>query len=249
MIDPVRFGWLGESRRIELHALLVREVSEWSREWWMAHSAAAIDVYPLDEWASVEESPATWRVGAGTLQLIPHKGEAALGSHLAAHLEDDASALAARVGGRSLADLASRLGRRAGAPVQVVTEDKNGVGAYQRLELGAYMATLSLGSYTLALAMDRAFADLLAPPKHYEKAALTSRSQAINGANVSLEVCIPLGSAQLSQLDDLRIGEVLVGDALLTAPVEVRVTGVNTVAFARLGEGESSRVITLTHSI
>lgn len=249
MIDPVRFGWLGESRRIELHALLVREVSEWSRDWWMEHSAAAIDVYPLDEWVAAEELPATWHVGEGTLQLIPHKGEAALGSHLASHVEDDTSVLAARIGRRALADLASRLGRRAGPPVQVVTEAKIGAGAYQRLELGAYMATLSLGSYTLALAIDRAFADLLAPPKNYEKAALTSRSKAINNANVSLEIRIPLGSAPLSQLDDLRVGEVLVGDALLTAPVEVWVSGANTVAFAKLGEGESSRVITLTHSI
>ncbi|WP_426271806.1 FliM/FliN family flagellar motor C-terminal domain-containing protein [Dyella kyungheensis] len=249
MIDAPRFGWLGESRRIELHALLVRDVSEWSRDWWMEHSSAAIDVYPLDAWVPAKEPPATWRLGAGTLELLSHRGEAALGSYLSAHAGDDSSLLASRIGHRALADLALRLSRRAQAPLGNLSEGESPLDACHRLELGAYMATVSLGRFTFALAMDRAVVDLLVPVKSPEKAALAPRAQAMNGVDVSLEVCIPLGSASLSQLDDLRVGEVLVGDALLSAPVEIRLVDGHSIAFATLGERDSSRAVTLTHSL
>jgi hypothetical protein len=249
MIDAPRFGWLGESRRIELHALLVRDVSEWSRDWWMEHSSAAIDVYPLDAWVPTKEPSAAWRFGAGTLQLLPHRGEAALGGYLSAHAGDDTSLLASRIGKRALADLALRLARRAQAPLSSLSEGESPVDACHRLELGAYMATVTLGKFTFALAIDRAVADLLAPAKNPGKTSLAPRAQAMNGLDVSLEVCIPLGTASLSQLDDLRVGEVLVGDALLSAPVEIRIVEGHAVAFATLGERDSSRAVTLTHSL
>jgi hypothetical protein len=249
MMDALRFGWLGESRRIELHALLVRDVSEWSRDWWMEHSSAAIDVYPLDAWAPTKEPSATWRLGAGTLQLVSPRGEAALGGYLSGHAGDDTSLLASRIGNRALADLALRLARRAQAPLGSLAEGESPPDACHRLELGAYMATLSLGRFTFALAMDRAVADLLVPAKSAEKASLAPRAQAMNGLDVSLEACIPLGTASLSQLDDLRVGEVLVGDALLSAPVEIRIADGRAVAFATLGERDSSRAVTLTHSL
>lgn len=249
MIDAPRFGWLGESRRIELHALLVREVSEWSRDWWMEHSSAAIDVYPLDAWEPTKEPSAIWRLGGGTLQMLLHRGKAALGGYLSAHAGDDTSLLASRIGNRALADLALRLARRAQASLSIVTESESPVDVCHRLELGAYMATVSLGRFTFALAMDRAVAYLLAPAKSSGKASLAPRAQAMNGMDVSLEVCIPLGTASLSQLDDLRVGEVLVGDTLLSAPVEIRLVDGHAVAFATLGERDSSRAVTLTHSL
>ncbi|MGO4502576.1 MULTISPECIES: FliM/FliN family flagellar motor C-terminal domain-containing protein [unclassified Dyella] len=249
MIDVPRFGWLGESRRIEFHALLVREISEWSRDWWLEHSSAAIDVFPLDAWAPSQESLATWRLGTGTLQLVSLSGEAALGSHLSGHAGDNSSALAARIGNRALADLAQRLARRAHVPLGGMSEGDSPNDACHQLELGAYLATVSLGRFTFLLAIDRAVADLLAPAKSPEKAALASRAQAMNGLVVDLEVCIPLGTASLSHLDNLGVGEVLVGDALLSAPVEIRVVDGQAIAFATLGERDSSRTVTLTHSL
>ena len=249
MIDALRFGWLGESRRIQLHALLARDVSEWSRDWWLEHASAAIDVYPLDMWTSAEESTATWQLGAGMLQLSSHRGEAALGSHLSAHAGDDTSALAARIGARALADLAHRLARRAQATLSVMSDGVGATEACHRLELGAYMATVSLGRFNFALAMDRAVADLLAPAKSAEKAVLAPRMQAMSGVEVGLEACIPLGTASLSQLDDLSVGEVLVGDALLSTPVELRIVDGPAIASATLGERNSSRAVTLTHSL
>ena len=137
MIDDLRFGWLGESRRIELHALLVREISEWSRDWWLEHSSAAIDVYPIDTWTPGQESPARWRLGAGTLQFVPDRGEAALGSHLSAHAGDDDSALAGCIGRRALEDLAQRLARRAQAALNSLPDGASVTDACHRLELVA----------------------------------------------------------------------------------------------------------------
>jgi hypothetical protein len=249
MTDALRFGWLGESRRIPLHALLAREVSEWSRDWWLEHSSAAIDVYPLDEWLPVDSVVSTWRMGEGSFQLHAHQGEAALGAYLAATGSTDASALAERIGARALADLIARVAKRAAVRTHAAAANAAPAAACHRPELGAYMATLSLGSHTLAMAMDRTVVDLLVPPKKHEKTTLVGRAQAVGGASVALEVCIALGTSSLSQLDNLQVGEVLVGDALLTAPVELRAAGSGAVALAKLGVGQSSRIVTLTHSI
>lgn len=248
MSDAVRFGWLGQSRRIALHALLVREVSEWSRDWWLRHSSAAIDVYPLDEWQGDSTNLAAWQIGDGLLQLAPTRGNAALGAYLAVNDADDASAVAARIGERALADLASRMALRAGGATAEARDLDGQFEAVHRLELGAYMATLSLDRYTMQLALDRAMADRLCPPKKFIGDTLTPRSQTMAHVPVSVEIRIALGSTSLVQLDDLKVGEVLVGDALLSTPVDVCV-GDAVAARGLLGLDQSSRTVTLTHSV
>ncbi len=247
MNNALRFGWIGESRRIELHSLLVREVSEWSRDWWLKHAAAAIDVYPLDEWSCGDVASCAWSLDGGALEFTPQEGLAALGKYLANHDGHDRSGLAERIGKRSLQDLATRLAKRgaiAAQPLERSMSDES-----RRLDRGAYLATISLGAYRIDIALDHQLAALLAPARKPSPVSLTARTQALGAADVHLEVCITLGHSTFSQLDNLQVGEVLVGDAVIGTPVDVRLANADSIALAALGANSSHRTITLTHPI
>jgi hypothetical protein len=149
------------------------------------------------------------------------------------------------VGRKAIADFVERLAKRIGCKAIGPKSVDPHEGMYQA-KWGGYMATVSLGAHHFSLAMDRKLADLLVPSRHSGLPALTPRTQAIAGAHVSLEVFLPFGTTALSNLDDLKVGEVLVADAPLNAPMEVRLDGTEIIALAVLGQSGHSHTVTLT---
>ncbi len=249
MPGAIRFGWIGESRRATLYSLLMREACEWSRDWWMAHSVSAIDVRPLDEWPGPKGKGAdtAHRLGDGLLWLSANVEAGVLGAYLAGHRGGGNSVLAAKVGESALADFADRLARHSGVAVRAMdTGDDAGEG--RKLEFGSYMAAVFLGDHGFHLAMDRALVDGLAPVKTHAGTSLVPRAKAVGSRGIPLEACLSLGTTPLSGLDDLKVGEVLVGDSALGEPLALRLVGGDTVAYATLGRDGPRRAVTLIES-
>lgn len=222
-MTDMRFGWLGESRRTALHSLLLKVISDWSHDWWLNHSAAAVDVYPIDEWRLPMDAAEYLAVkGLGRMMLCPVQGKAGLGAHLAGNPGDEKGELAKKIGDEALIDLGNRIERRAGLvrmeSWQVTEPPADMLKSY----LGAYIATASLGEFAIDLAFDRAIADALVPPKPLGASSLVSRQAAMERSPIAVDIYLPLGVTKLSQLDDLRVGEILIGDATLADPIELR---------------------------
>lgn len=244
-MKAVRFAWLSETRRTALHSLLLRECSAWSQEWWLRHSAAAIDVYPIDAWHR-KGSVRCWRVSDGVAHLLQEESSHALGAFLCDHPAGVGEVLAHRVGERAAADLIDRLARRAKASATELQDDEHEDD--QRPELGTYMAVISIGSHKLHISLDRGLADRLVPAGKSAPSPLVQRSQAVEGARLSLEFSLALGSTTLAQLEDLKVGEVLIGDADLSTPFQAHVEH-NVVAHGVLGSDGSTRAITLISAL
>ncbi len=250
-MSEYRWGWLPESRRAALHGLLLKEAMEWSREWWIHHAVASVDIWPLEEILppAAGQEMVGYRMGEGRIAFIPGRGRGALGCHLAACAGHSGDVLAQSIGAEALTAFAQRIARRAdGVALEGELLDCLSP-ALVRASLGAYVVTLILGAYRVTLCVERSVVDRLVPPKSSVPPRLVSRAMAIGQCPVPLTVNLSLGTVSLSQLGELQVGEVLVGDISLDAPIEIRTLAGVAVATGGIGRLESQRAITLNHAL
>lgn len=225
MDDGIRFGWLGETRRTVLRALLAAEVQDWSRDWWIRHAEDEVGVCEGSPQAIHAESGMSHIVADSDGTLVFHlgsKGIGAVGRHLAGGSYEEDAGLAAHLGAEALKDLAGRVRRRAG-----VAECPQGVRGQGPAEvrsdhLGAYAIAISLGRLRLELAIDRRLADRLAPPTVPQAVRLVPRQDALGRAALQIAMVMDFGEVSLAHLSDLKVGEVLVGDQRLEDAVSLR---------------------------
>lgn len=250
-MTELRYGWLSESRRAALRALVADEVVHWSRDWCIRHAAAQIDVRSADIDANLGISCILrgYQGLFGQLALtLVEQSEQRWGRQLADITEGTDSALAAKIGSESLEDLIDRLLQRAGTrePYQLaeLTADEALTGE----RFGAYALTIEVAGESWGLLMDRSFADRLAPPVVVPPAKLTSRHSAIGSAHATVDAVMTFGSISIASLAGLRVGEVLVGDRGLHEPVQVRVGSHGIIAVGFLQQWKGQLAVTLDGS-
>jgi hypothetical protein len=242
MANDVCFGWLGETRRAALHALLAAQVSDWAREWWIGAASGVIEVQPLESVAGHDSRglPLLSSREAGSLAIyLGAKDFDAIGRFLVGTTSDADFELAYRIGEDALKDLATRIQRRAG--IGKVGELARGTASLslEHARLGAFSVAVSIGRLQIELAIDRQMADRLAPPVTVKSANLVSRQSAIQHAPLHVVAMMDFGSVDLAHLSDLSVGEILVGDRKLDEALQIHLEGHGAIAtgyLRRLGE-------------
>ena len=254
MEDGVRLGWLGETRRKALRALLAAEVSDWSNDWWVRRAGDEVDVREEDPQAICTSPDLPFVVvdSGGTLAFhLDSEGIGAVGRHLAAGSHEGDSGLASFLGEEALRDLAGRIRRRAGMSGCPEGTWERGPAWVGDSRLGAFAAALSLGQLRLELVIDRRLADGLIPPSTPQTISLAPRESVLERATLRAVAVMDFGEVNLAHLADLKVGEVLVGDQKLEDALPLRLDGREAVAKGFLGRQASHYAIVLggTHSM
>ena len=248
MENVIQFGWLGETRRSAVRALLAAEVSGWSRDWWVHHAEDEVDVGEGNPQAIQAGPGMPYVVADGNGVLAFHlgsKGIGVVGRHLAAGGHDEDAGLAAGLGEEALRDLAARIRRRAGVSACPEGARMQGPAEVQDDRLGACAIAFSLGRLKLELAIDRRLADRLVPPSSPQGLRLVARQDALDRASLRVAIAMDFGVVSLAHLADLKVGEVLVGDQRLEDALPLRVEGHGAVAAGFLRRQASHYAIVL----
>jgi hypothetical protein len=242
MANDVCFGWLGETRRGALHALLSAQISDWARDWWLGAGNGAIEVQPLESFAGHDNRglPLLSLCEGGSLAFyLGAKDFDAIGRFLVSTTSDADSELAYRMGEEALTDLATRIQRRAGIGKTSGLARGTAPLSLEHARLGAFGVSASIGRLQIELAIDRQMANRLAPPATIKGGNLVSRQSAIQHAPLRVVAMMDFGSVDLAHLSDLSVGEILVGDRKLDEALQIHLEGHGAVAtgyLRRLGE-------------
>lgn len=251
MAQDIRFGWLGESRRTGLLALLAGLVDDWARDWWVGATDGVVEVHADEQDGSQDKRNAPWVAVSDNGVLAMYTGGKdfdAIGRLLAnASATTDADAeLAQRVGEGAMADLATRIQRRAGINKAAQLCRDSAPLSVEHARLGAFRVIATIGRLQLTLAIDRGMADRLMPPAATAReAGLVPRQAAIQKAPLTVMAVMDFGSVDLGHLSDLAVGEVLVGDRKLDEPLQIHVQGHGAVATGFLRRSGEQRAVVL----
>ena len=242
------FGWLGESRREALLALISSEVAAWSSEWWVHHASADVDARGGEHHRFTTQGPKPFvsPSPSGSLAMfLGSKGFDGIGRHLAGTVDEEDTGWARRMGEDALDDLAQRIFRRAGVTELSTLSESSASLDVGRTDLGAGVVAIALGRLEWVLAVDRQLADRLVPPRAIQPVGLTSRQSALDGVPLRVSAVIDFGSVNLTHLSDLRVGEILVGDRKLEEALQLHVEGHGAVAKGYLRRLGSQRAVML----
>jgi hypothetical protein len=251
MAQDIRFGWLGESRRTALLALLAGLVDDWARDWWVGAAEGAVEVHADEQDGSHDKRNVPWLAinDNGALAIYAGgKDVDSVGRLLAnASTTTDADAeLAQRTGEGAITDLAARIQRRAGInkPAQLARD--SAPLSVEHARLGAFRVVATIGRLQLTLAIDRGMADRLVPPAATTREpGLMPRQAAIQKAPLKVLAVMDFGSVDLAHLSDLSVGEVLIGDRKLDEPLQMHVQGHGAVATGYLRRTGEQRAVVL----
>lgn len=240
MVD--RLGWIGASRRAATVEWLHGQVMAWWTDW------STIDALPeVGESASRREF-AFW-VRCGTAVAIASEGAGSLAGALVGVDGDDAGALARYVGEEALNDLARRV---AGETEGVEHSSDAGELSMSLTDprLGALTIAARIGGFEASIYLARAVIDRVARPATYDPVALSSRRAAVGEAAVRLRATLDLGEIALSELRELRPGDVIATHARLDTAPSLGIVGGSDprVALGRLGERDGCRALQLITS-
>jgi hypothetical protein len=247
-VKDVRFGWLGESRRIALLSLISAEVAEWSHEWWIDHTSSEVDVHWIEHrrFTTQGSMPLASFGSSGSLAMfLGSKGVDGIGRHLAGTVDGEDAGLAQRIGEEALEDLATRVYRRAGIAKPSQLSEHAAPPDVERADLGSGVVAIALGRLEWAMAMDRQLVDRLVPPRAVQRTGLASRQSALQGVSLCVKAVIDFGSVNLSHLSDLRVGEILVADRGLEEALQLHVEGHGVVAKGYLRRLGTQRAVML----
>jgi hypothetical protein len=249
-MSEIRFGWVGETRRTILRSLITAEVADWSRDWWIHHASAEVEVQSKSSSRDVgprESLP--WVSDSELGSLAFHLGSKemdAIGRHLTGTVADEDTTWAQRIGQDALEDLLMRIHKRAGLSKPVRLSKMHAPTSLEHARLGVFAAVIALGSLKLGLALDRQLVDRLVPPHITARGAnLVSRHEALAGAPLHIQAVLDFGAVSLTHLSDLRVGEVVVGDRGLDEALEIHVEGRGSIATGYLRRSGSQRAVML----
>ncbi len=257
-----RFGWLGQTRRQSLQALLHAEAQQWLRAWAL-RTAVEIEVREIADAdqagsgrADVDQNDTGHAVAASrTMMLWSDAGgrlalvvDEALGKRLGCRLADVSEGdgePATALGREALRELATRLWRKADAPQPLAQEHEVENLPWAESRCGGWSAVIAFGDLSWQISLDRRLADRLSPPAASRSPALTSRQAALAGTRLRLSATLDFGSISLSGLSDLRVGEILLGDCSLDQPVSLGTAGHPDLALAQLRRSENHYAVVL----
>jgi hypothetical protein len=242
MTHDVRFGWIGESRRVALQSLLASIVHDWAGAWWIDAASGAVEVQAVDLEPAQDKRSHPWLATADACVLALYPGAKdfdSFGRYLASTSSDSDIELAQRIGEDALTDLALRIQRRAGlSKAAHLSREAAPVGVVHA-RLGAFGVAITMGRLKFELAIDRRLADRLAPPASPTTTTLAPRHLAVQTTPLRVVAMMDFGSMDLSHLSDLSVGEVLIGDRKLDEALQLHLEGYGAVAtgyLRRIGE-------------
>lgn len=236
-----RIGWIGESRQTAVLSWLEDHVVAWWGEW---STIAAVS----ERFRDVGWEASAWLGCTGSL-AIGSNGASALAGALVGVDEENAGALARYVGEEALEDLVQRLNGAGHAPSDNVAACDLSP-SLRDPRLGALAITTCIGGFPLRILLTRAAVDRVSPPSHSVDTPLVARRLAAGEAMVRLIATLDLGEIALSEMTDLRPGDVIATHAALgTAPtLSIEGGSADRIAHGRLGERDGRRALLLTHS-
>ncbi|HUR39731.1 MAG TPA: FliM/FliN family flagellar motor switch protein [Verrucomicrobiae bacterium] len=207
-----RLHWLGNERRRRLTARLATQLGEWLTAWsvdatWLTLADRTSVHAPADDgwrWLRVATGQGALLLGAPRAQL------AEVGARLAGAQPHDEFALGDRVGKRALDAL---LGRWAGAAGTLAEIHPAPPASAFAPRFGAAVYTLRGTGFDGVVLVEHDLCDVLAPPLAAVRAPLATRDVALVEAPVQLQVTLDLGEADLRDVSQLQVGDVLLADA------------------------------------
>ncbi len=248
MTNDVRFGWIGETRRIALHTLLAAQVDDWAREWWVGAVDGDIEVSAVEKEVGHDKRnmPLLSSNEAGSLALyLGAKDFDAVGRFLVSTTSDADVELAQRIGEEALIDLATRIQRRAGSNKASRLVRESTPLALEHARLGAFSVTAAIGRLQFEVVIDRRMADRLVPPMASDAHGLVPRHAAIQQAPLRVVALMDFGSVDLAHLSDLSVGEILVGDRKLDEALQIHLQGHGAIATGYLRRSGEQRAVML----
>lgn len=216
------FGWLPAQRRAALRVRLDTLLQAWLRQWSMA--APSADLLDLGE-ARLERCDRLFAQQQARIAFVIEDGNTArLGSLLADVADSIGGQLARDLGESALADLAARwLGVAEGEAASSLPASGLPADHFDARHRSAVF-TLRLRGLTLHVGLDAAAIERILPRAAQTASTeeLVTRTEALDGSRVRLELQLPLGQAPLSDFLDLACGDVLLCEAPLNTSFRLR---------------------------
>lgn len=245
----LRFGWIGISRRTALRAKVAACLQGWLADWHAAHDGKAplVEDAPIVPYSPDEAFVLQAGAGTSSLMVAAARDELVRMGNWLAGIAESAATLSQDVARAALEDLAHRIGQLAGGGEVV----EHGQGAWPqsltREEFGAVGLVFDVGGVVVALALSRDAVDTAYPPGAAAPGpVLHDRAEAAGVAAVRLTATLEFGTISMRELADLRVGEVLVGECPLDAPVRVLAPGRTSLGHARMGRSGNRLAVALT---
>lgn len=244
-----RFGWIGSTRRTVLRGKIATCVQAWLADWHVADGGqtpsvedAPIVPYSLDEACVLQGG-----IAQPCLMVVVSRDELVRLGNWLAGIRESAAALSQDVGRAALEDLARRVGRLIGNGEVVEHGESAWPQSLTREELGAVGVAFDVGGVAVSVALSRDAVDAACPPAPLEASpALRPRTDAAGTTSVRLTAGLDFGSISMRELADLRVGEVLVGECALNAPLHILAPGRVSLGRARMGRINNRLAVVLT---
>lgn len=243
VVLPVR--WHGASRLARLRSLLSARGGQWLRDWASDRADLDFSVDALDSGVGVGQWFET-RANAGTVRAcMASTAFDQLGRRLLGAAESDNLGLAAGVGRRAWCDLMRAwfaVASDADALSDALAPSERALAARH----GVVGVLLQIAGIRIALYLDAGLCDALVPVDPPAAIALSKRGDAMHQAEVSLEVQLDLGSAEIGQAFDLRPGEIIRTGVKLDTALTLRSATGATLAHGQLIAQDGRRAMRIS---
>lgn len=246
-VVPIR--WQGATRTRDLRSLVLKQSLAWLQSWAAAPGEVPCSMECLAAdppsvtgpdcmWISMSGRQGTlwWRTSPASLERI--------GCMLVRVQKSDGQGLASGIGRRALRDLSMHLAgadRTTDFVVSALPPDADALDTRH----GVVGFCWVLDEVGMDLYIDSSLCSALVPPTTIP-AQLTSRSDAIGPAQLTLRAVLDLGMASLDETLVLRPGEVIKTGVPLSQPVRVQTESGETVFSGALVANESHRALRFT---
>jgi hypothetical protein len=241
-----KLGFLGATRLTHAQTVLATVIEQWREQWCFSDArlpvAVTIDAFNAAE-ALTELEALDWQraeVGNSQLRCSGAWNELIYGVHTQ-DVPADATArhLLAHAQLALVNGLLEALGH------EPATQLLSGVHSVKNSPLSSeLLIQLSTAKAALYLLID---ADLLnsALPVRTGKSPLVERKAAIGGARLKLHVQLPLTHLPIEDVQDIKVGDILLGDASLGAPLQIATAPTQVVAKGYLARQKQHLAIQL----
>lgn len=228
-METYRIGWQAAATLAELHGMLAERLAGW-QDAWLPQAGAPCAIAPCAGDASVlRDASLRWltigAAGSGRFLLgVQRPALSDLGAAVLQLSNQAAPVLAVEVALSALSALACELGALRGAAVQ----DTCGVPPWQDIgRAGGLAGTVTGLTVPLWFCADRGWCDANARARAVsaQGPGLSPRASLLGTQRLTLRAELDIGEIELSEVNGLRVGEVLVGDASLEAAVRLVTDG------------------------
>ncbi|WP_369914754.1 hypothetical protein AB8810_20365 [Xanthomonas sp. NCPPB 3005] len=228
-METYRIGWQAAATLAELHGTLAERLARWQAAWLpQAGAPCAIAPCAVDT-PALRDASLRWlslgAAGSGRFLLgVQRPALSALGAAVLQLPSQATPALAVEVALSALSALACELGALRGEVVQ----DADGVPPWQDISrAGGLAGTVTGLAVPLWFWVDRAWCDAnaMARAVSAQRSGLSTRVSLLGTQCLAVRAELDIGEIELSEVNGLRVGEVLVGDASLEAAVRLVIDG------------------------